>query len=257
MFQQIAFTAILIATLTVTSNGQPQKYFKANTEVAGNSAESMGGLEAASAVTRLGDLTPDAIRERLQQMRQTAYVPGLFLVNKIVESKELPSASSKRIDQLKVALQPVLDYHERGQMPIYVLRSEQPKAYLVERSVIIITTRLMVIASDEEIRGIVAHELAHEYIWDERVKAMKEKDGQLMRECELFCDAVAAFTLKVIGDEPASYGRILQRLTIMGSDKGSTTTKQSDTHPSLDTRIKLNRFLCQRFDLNLKKTSQL
>ena len=29
------------------------------------------------------------------------------------------------------------------------------------------------------------HELAHEDMWDERLKAMKEKDGKLMRECEL------------------------------------------------------------------------
>jgi hypothetical protein len=107
---------------------------------------------------------------------------------------------------------------------------------------------MMVIASDEEMRGIVAHELAHEYVWDERVKAKAAKDGKLMRECELFCDAVAAFTLKEIGDDPASYGRIIERLTIVGINAGSATRHESDTHPSLDARKKLNKFLCQWFD---------
>ncbi|MFN7926747.1 MAG: hypothetical protein U0Y68_02185 [Blastocatellia bacterium] len=69
-----------------------------------------------------------------------------------------------------------------------------------------------------------------------------------MRECELFCNAVAAFTLKEIGNDPASYGRILERMTMIGSAKGSITNKESDTHPSLDARKKLNQFLCQRFD---------
>ncbi len=160
----------------------------------------------------------------------------------------MPIAESKRVDQLKAALKPVLDYHERDKMPIYVLRSDRPKAYMVDHAVIFITTRMMVIASDEEIRGIIAHELAHEYLWDDRHKAMKEKDGKLMREYELFCDAVAAFTLKEIGDDPSSYGRIIERLTIIGIKAGNAMAQESETHPSLDTRKKLNKFLCQRFD---------
>ena len=248
MFKQLAFTAILSVMLTVTSNGQAQKYFNANTKAAGSSAESMGGLEAASAITRLGDLSPAAMRERLQRMRLPAYLPGPMLVNRIVELQHLPIADSKRVDQLKAALQPVLAYHERSRMPIVVLRSEQHKAYLVERAVIIITTRMMMIASDEEIRGVVAHELAHEYLWEESVKSLKDKNWELRRECELFCDAVAAFTLKEIGADPASYGRILVRLTIIGIKAGNATHYESDTHPSLDVRQKLNKFLCQRFD---------
>jgi hypothetical protein len=106
----------------------------------------------------------------------------------------------------------------------------------------------MISAYDEEIRGIVAHELAHEYVWDERSRAKEDKNGKLMRELELFCDVVAAFTLKEIGDDPASYGRILVRLTMIGSKTGSVTKAESDTHPSLDARKKLNKFLCQQLN---------
>jgi hypothetical protein len=62
----------------------------------------------------------------------------------------------------------------------------------------------------------------------------------------LFCDAVATFTLKEIGDDPASYGRILERLTIIGSKIGNSTMRETNTHPSLALRQKLNKFLCQR-----------
>jgi hypothetical protein len=48
----------------------------------------------------------------------------------------------------------------------------------------------------------------------------------------------------------------LQRLTIIGINAGNAMQQESDTHPSLDARKKLNKFLCQRFDLSLKKTSQ-
>jgi Peptidase family M48 len=248
MFKQVALTAILIIAFTVTVAGQATKNFATGSNANGELEESLGEAEAVKAIECLGDLSPAAIRERLKQMRIPAYLPGPVLVNKIIELQGLPIVESKSVDRLKAAVQPVLDYHERVRMPIYVLRSDEPKAYLVERAVIIITTRMMYIASDPEIRGIIAHELAHEYVWDERGKARREKGWKLMRECELFCDAVAAFTLKEIGDDPASYGRILLRMALAGIKLGIAMRQKSDTHPSLDTRIKLNKFLCRRFD---------
>jgi hypothetical protein len=248
MFKQVALTAIFIIAFTVTVAGQATKKLTTDSNANGKREESLGGAEAAKAIERLGDLSPAAIRERLKQMRIPAYLPGPVLVNKIIESQDLPIAESKGVDRLKAAMQPVLDYHLRGRMPIYVLRSDRPKAYLVERAVIIITTRLTDIAGDAEIRGVIAHELAHEYIWDERVKARREKDWKLMRECELFCDAVAAFTLKEIGDDPTSYAHILLRMALFGINSGIAVRQKSNTHPSLDARIKLNKFLCRRFD---------
>lgn len=247
MVKQVMFAAIFI-TMTITVSAQQSRNFTGVGNQNRDWEKSIGGGEAAKAVSRLGDLSPASIRERLRQMREPIYLPGPLLVSKIVEAQHLPVAESKRVDQFKSALKPVLAYHERDKMPIVVLRSELPKAYLAERAVIIITTRMMMIASDEEIRGIVAHELAHEYVWDERDKAKAANDTNRMRECELFCDAVAAFTLKEIGDDPASFSRIIERLTVVGTNAGSAQKQESDTHPSLDARKKLNKFMCQRLD---------
>jgi hypothetical protein len=248
MFKQVAFAATLVILFAITPTAQPSSKLASDSRANEKPEEFLPSPEATKAIARLGDLSSATIRERLKKMRQPAYLPGPVLVNKIVEAQHLPIAESKRVDQLRAALQPVLDYHERGKMPIYVLRSELPKAYLVERSAIIITTRMMVIASDKEIRGVIAHELAHEYVWDEHKRAKEANDGRLMRECELFCDAVAAFTLKEIGDDPASYGRILERLTIIGINAGNAMRQESDSHPSLEARKKLNKFLSQRLD---------
>jgi len=248
MFKQVALAAILIIVFWVTITGQSQKTFPVDSNEDTKREESIGGAEAIKAIARLGDLSRIAIRERLRQMRLPFHLPDPTLVNKFVEAQKMVVASGKRVDKLKAALQPVLDYHGRSQMPIYVVWSDQPKACLVDRAVIIITNRLMISATDEEIRGIVAHELAHEYVWDERIRAREAKDGKLMRELELFCDVVAAFTLKEIGDDPSSYSHILMRMTMIGSKMGSVTRSKSDTHPSLNARKKLNKFLCQRLD---------
>jgi predicted Zn-dependent protease len=141
----------------------------------------------------------------------------------------------------------VLDYHDRdGKLPIYVLRSEQPKAFVACRAALIITTKLMFITSEAEIRGIVAHELAHEYLWEERERAFNEKDESLLREIELFCDAVAVITLKEIGDDPACYAEALKRMTYIGITAGNVTRSETKTHPSLHARVKLNQRLCQQ-----------
>ncbi len=203
--------------------------------------------ETERALARLGDLVPDAVRSRLSELRPPAYQPGQVLLNEIVKQQELAVISGELVERLKAALQPALAYHERdGKLPIFVVRSERPKAYVAERAALIITTKLMLITSEAELRGIVTHELAHEYFWEERDRAFKEKDESSLREIELFCDAVAAFTLKEIGDDPACYARALERMTYIGITTGNLTRSETKTHPSLDARVKLNRWLCQR-----------
>jgi Zn-dependent protease with chaperone function len=229
MHKQITLAAIFALGLSAPIAGQTNKT-----------------IETKRALARLSDLTPDAVRRRLSEMRPPAYQPGPVLLNEIVKQQEFPVSSSERVERLKAALQPVLAYHDRGKLPIYVLRSEQPRAFVACRAALIITTKLILITSEGELRGIVAHELAHEYLWEERTQALKEKDESLLREIELFCDAVAAITLKEIGDDPASYARGLERMTYIGITSGNVTRSETSTHPSLDARLKLNKWLCQQ-----------
>ncbi len=243
---RITVALVFIIAFTLTSTGQPltNNNAKANSK----REELPEGSEAAKAIARLGDLARPALRKKLKQMRPLTHLPDALLLDKIIKAQRLPIVSGKRVDQLKTALQPVLAYHLRAQMPIIVVFSDQPQAILVDSVALVITTRLMNIASAAEIRGIVAHELAHEYIRDEHKRARAAKNGSLLREGELFCDAVAAFTLKEIGDDPASYGRILERLIFTGITADHTSRQESDTHPSLDTRKKLNKFMRQQLD---------
>ena len=246
MLKHIALAALLTLGFSTATLGQQSHATGSSNHVSTMTKGAFAGPEAERALARLGDLSLPAVRERLAQLRPPAYLPGPVLINKIIEQQHLPVASSDRVSRLKAALRPVLAYHGRDQMPVIVARSEQPKAYLVERAAIIITTNMMLITSEAEMRGIIAHELAHECLWDERARARKEDDQSWLREIELFCDAVAAITLKEIGDDPADYARALERLTSVGITAGNATRHESKTHPSLDARLKLNQWLCQR-----------
>lgn len=245
MFKQVALIAVLAITFTSTATAQSNANAKRD--------EAMGGAEAAKALDRLGELSPAALRRRLKQMRQPVNLPTPLLEKTIVRRQGLPVIASSRVERLKAALRPVLDYHERGELPIYVLESKQPKANFFDRAVIVITTGLLYGVTDEDMRGIVAHELAHEYVWDEGKKAKTEKDKELMWEMELFCDAVAAFTLKEIGGDPASYARALARLAMIRITTDLSGAGVDNTHPWLDDRKKLNKFLCQRLNHHLRQ----
>lgn len=209
-------------------------------------AQTAGRTETDRAMARLGDLMPDAVRRRLNEMRPPSYQPGPVLIKEIINRRGLPIVTGERVEQIKAALRPVLAYHERdGKLPVFVLRSEQPKAFVDCRAALIITTKLMLITSEAELRGIVAHELAHEYLWEEHERAFRDKNQRLLREIELFCDVVAAFTLIEIGEDPANFGRALERMTYIGIPAGNVTRSETKTHPSLDERLKLNRWLCR------------
>jgi len=212
-------------------------------------AQTINPNETERALARLGDLTPVAVRNRLSELRPPAYQPSPFLFKEIIKRQELTVISGKRVERLKESLQPVLTYHKRdSKLSIYVVRSEQPKAFVSCRGALFITTKLMLITNEAELRGIVAHELAHEYFWEEHLRAFSEKNESLLREIELFCDAVAAITLKEIGDDPACYAEALKRMTYIGITAGNATRRETKTHPSLDTRVKLIRWLCRRFE---------
>jgi len=230
MFKQLTLAALLTLGLAPAIVGQTRK-----------------STESERALARLGDLSSESVRRRLNDLRQPAYQPGPVLLNEIIKRLQLTVVSGERVERLKAALQPVLAYHERdGKLPVYVVRSEQPKAFVVMRAALIITTKLTLITDEAELRGIVAHELAHEYLGEEREQAFKSEDEGHLREIELFCDAVATLTLNEIGDDPACYALALKRMTYIGITAGSATRSETKTHPSLDERVRLNQWLCQR-----------
>src|SRR5262245_48795258 len=121
MYKQNMLAAFIIGTIAVALNAQPARNFYREMP-----EKLLEGTEEARAVARLGDLSIVSIRERLKQMRAPAFRPTSDQLKKAIESQDMPIANYKRIELLKAVLQPVLDYHERSRMQIYVLDSNLP-----------------------------------------------------------------------------------------------------------------------------------
>ena len=79
-----------------------------------------------------------------------------------------------------------------------------PQAWtgLHARAVLLISMPAFVLLTSEELQALVAHEIGHEYVWQQYESAKTRKDAKRLRELELVCDALAIATLRRIGVAP-------------------------------------------------------
>jgi len=78
------------------------------------------------------------------------------------------------------------------------------------RSFILISAPALRLLDSEELRALAAHEMGHDYFWDEFRGALDANDEEREQELELRCDAVAVFTLLDLGLNPR---KLLSALT--------------------------------------------
>jgi hypothetical protein len=94
------------------------------------------------------------------------------------------------------AVRQVLDFHQRGE--VYLIKViDIPEAFtgLHERTVLLISRPTLQLLETEQLQALAAHELGHEYIWNEHRMAKVLADKARLRELELACDRIAIATL--------------------------------------------------------------
>lgn len=101
------------------------------------------------------------------------------------------------------SLQRVLQYHDRaGTVEIRVVRIYQAFVGLHARSIVLISEHALRLLNAEELQALVAHEMGHEYFWNEYALANQQGQTRRMRELELRCDGVAVITMAGLGLHP-------------------------------------------------------
>lgn len=138
------------------------------------------------------------------------------------------------------ALEPVLRYHERNSsVEVRVFRGG--RAYVGFRlfTALLISEEALDALTTEELQAVVAHELAHQYFWNEYHAAKNQKRYQETKEIELRCDGIAIITLIRLGLAPEAMLSALMKINSFNHLKGLFTVPLF--HPSLPDRAKFNR----------------
>lgn len=156
------------------------------------------------------------------------------LPQRIRESKISQGALLRRVERV---VGPVLRLHGRSDKnELFLYRDRFPRASVWLGCVLLISDALAESLRDEELAGIVAHEMAHAYFMMETIKARKHADKQAMRIIELKCDAVAMLSLKLLGHDPSDYLKGLRIVTSVTRRNGYNTSINSWDYPPIGER---------------------
>jgi hypothetical protein len=136
-------------------------------------------------------------------------------------------------------LGPVLRLHAReGVYELKVIAVPQAWVGLHGRAVLLITLPALRLLDSEELQALVAHEIGHEYVWQEYALARTRNDTARLRELELACDSIAVLTLARIGVKPDRLVTALAKGRRFNHDRFGQPNNEN-SYPSLQARRKL------------------
>jgi hypothetical protein len=141
-------------------------------------------------------------------------------------------AETAKID----AARRVLDYHARlGVVTFKVIEVRYAFVGLHARSVLLASREALWLLSPDEFAALVAHEIGHDFVWQEYGRARDRKDHKKMQELELRCDGIAVLTLRRLGIDPENLVSAVQKVTRFNQRRDAVATRAS--YVSLKERI--------------------
>jgi len=145
---------------------------------------------------------------------------------RILPQADVVGASAVQQAKLR-ALAPILRYHDReSAIDIKVLRARPATAALLAGAAILITEPALDALSAGELQAAVAHELGHEYCWDEFEIARQQAHYSKLQELELRCDGIAVMTLNQSQLNPESLIRTVRKLDRYSGHQETESTAQ-------------------------------
>lgn len=132
------------------------------------------------------------------------------------------------LEQLKKAILPVLSIYAREQVyDIILIQTTKPILFIDTATLLVISTGLIEqVKSDDELLGLIAHEVGHEYFLEysfytkqvlraitegSRELSLERKYSEALSLIELHCDAFASLTLSYIEHNPISFIDAIER----------------------------------------------
>jgi Peptidase family M48 len=133
----------------------------------------------------------------LIQLRRPA-PPPIFRAKVMKDLPKEGNLAPTAQEAVKLAIIPVvLAFHGRKDDMEFRLVAGDGLAFagLEQRTVLLITREALELLDSDELMAVAAHELGHDYVWDEFEEAQKRGDNRRLQELELRCDGIAVITM--------------------------------------------------------------
>jgi hypothetical protein len=196
----------------------------------GAAAGEKGGRSAGPATRALAFFETDGatIPEFLARHRPAPLSPALRaqVVASLPRKGDVQPTAGERAKL--AAIEPVLDLHGRkGTVEIKVIEVGQAFVGLHARTVLLLSRDALALLTPEELQAVTAHELGHEYVWNEYQAAMASATYPRMQELELVCDGIAVTSLRALGLDPARLIAAVTKMTRYNERLGATASARS------------------------------
>jgi hypothetical protein len=232
IFVAVTLSCVVLAPATSWAGSDPHKSQKGPSGPALAFFETMDAADTDSFLTRI---RPQALSPTLKA-QVIASLP--------TEGELRPSPK----DLLKLAtVESILKFHQRQDgIEVKLIDVKHAFVGLHARSVLLISRDALDLVRPQELQALVAHELGHEYFWDEYSRAMADHDDRRMQELELRCDGIAVLTLRQLALDPEDLVRAVTSLTRYNERLGAVAS--ADSYASLGDRVKFIRAVQRLFD---------
>ena len=189
---------------------------------------------------------PDAFAQWLQRARPTPVSDDektriLLSLPEDGEVTDLKPADLKKLAGLRRVLQAV------DRDLVYVVKVvDVPQAAvgLHGRTVVLISKAALGLVNTDELQALVAHEMGHEYVWDDYATAVRLADGNRVKGLELMCDAIAVFTLTQLGMDSSRLISSIEKISRFNRDRFGTAMNEHN-YPTVGERRAFARSIGQ------------
>ncbi len=142
-----------------------------------------------------------------------------------------------------MAMRPVLALHRREAVYVVkVVKVSQAVVALHARAIVLVSEPALDLLDSDELQALVAHEVGHEYFWNDYFQARRDDDRARLRTLELLCDGIAIVTLRRAGIDPRQLTSALEKVARYNHTRFGSALNE-DHYPPLADRRKLARHL--------------
>jgi len=128
---------------------------------------------------------------------------------------------------------------------IKVIDVPQAAIGLHARAVLLISEAALTLLDADELQALLAHEIAHEYVWTERERAFQLADRSRLKDLELMCDGIAIVTLHNLGMDVSRLMTGVQKIGRFNRERFGTANNERD-YPTLAQRQAFARAMSAR-----------
>jgi hypothetical protein len=199
--------------------------------------------------TALGFFTrhdPAGLAERLDSVRPLPVSPAeragvLAALPREGEVRDLDAAQREKLG----AARRILELHGREEVYVVkVIEVPQAAVALHARAVVLVSERALALLDPEELQALVAHEVGHEYFWEEYFRARRDGDRSRLHTLELLSDGLAIVTLRRAGLDPRRLTAALEKVVRYNRDRFGAARNEGD-YPAIGERRKFARRLVE------------